>query len=107
MIKSNKIETFQAPQKRGNVQSEVVSSPSKGGRLQGGERSEGCLEDLCFVWKTASPDRYGILKKFAQENRNNMTEKGKKSYKIYNNTNYNNTKLKKKNNLTMSDFRKK
>ena len=50
------------------------SPPFKGGRLRGGERSEGCLEGHLPVWKVASPDRYGILKKFAQENRNNMTE---------------------------------
>ena len=26
------------------------------------------------VWKVASPDRYGLLKEYAKENRNNMTE---------------------------------
>lgn len=35
---------------------------------------KGDLEGHFPVWKTASPDRYGILKEFAQENRNNMTE---------------------------------
>ena len=35
---------------------------------------KGDLEGHLPVWKVASPDRYEILKKFAQENRNNMTE---------------------------------
>ena len=47
---------------------------------------KGDLEGHLPVWKVASPDRYGILKKFAQENRNNMTEaenaKGKGSCKF-------------------------
>ena len=56
-----------------NSKSKLLSSPSKGD-LEGLSLRGLSLEGSPPVWKVASPDRYGLLKEYAKENRNNMTE---------------------------------
>ena len=52
-----------------NKSKPIKKSPPPKGDLEGLS-----LEGLSPVWKVASPDRYGLLKEYAKENRNNMTE---------------------------------
>ena len=57
-----------------NKSKPIKKSPPSKGDL-GGLSLEGLsLEGPPPVWKVASPDRYGLLKEYAKENRNNMTE---------------------------------
>ena len=52
-----------------NKSKPIKKSPPSKGDLEGLS-----LEGPPPVWKVASPDRYGLLKEYAKENRNNMTE---------------------------------